>query len=42
MAQERLVELGKTKTMKERGKLPSEEGNVVRKYKAMHQPAKGR
>ena len=33
----RPVELGKRETVKERGELPNEEGNVVREYKAMHE-----
>ena len=31
------MELGKRKTIKEKGELPNEEGDVVKEYKAMHE-----
>ena len=37
MAQKGMWNLAKENTMKERGKLPNEEGDVVREYKAMHE-----
>ena len=37
MAQKGLWNLAKEKTMKERGELPNEEGDIVRESKAMHE-----
>ena len=37
MAQKVLWKMSKEKTMKERGELPNEEGDVVKEYKAMHE-----
>ena len=37
MAQKGLWNLAKEKTMKERGELSNEEGDVAREYKAMHE-----
>ena len=37
MAQQGMWDLAKEKTMKERGELPNEEGDVVREYRAMHE-----
>ena len=37
MAQKGLWNLAEEKTMKERGELSNEEGDVVREYEAMHE-----
>ena len=42
MAQTGLWKLAKEKTMKERGDLPHEEGDVVRAHKAMHEDEKSK